>query len=239
MAESPLVRLGAAFNRLSRPQRLGVMFSFPVIVALGSGWMAWTALGTLGPDEALPSLLKRQEAGSLVSQIDETNGQIASQEQVIARWPTVKARLKELQGDIAAAEERLPREVEKAQMRELIQRLARDIPTDIGIIDIKSVRINDTAPDAGRGAAAAKAKGPTIATVTYQCDLRGDMNGLIKFIDSVEKHQRFMSVSNITLASGGAKEDATSQTGAIAYGLHTVKLDIVTYVFTGQSGGAK
>ena len=239
MADSPLVRVTNIFNRLPRPQRLAIMFSLPVLIAIGAGWMAWTALGVLGHDERLPRFLQRQESGSLWSQIDETNTQIASQDQIIARWPAVKTRIKELQGDIAAAEERLPRDVEKAQMRELIQRLARDIPTDIGTVDIKSVRINEAAPEAGR-AAAAKSKGPSVATVTYQCDILGDMNGLIKFIDSVEKHPRFMSVNNISLASGGVKLDKSTQTEAISYGLHTVKLDIVTYIYSGQQTmGAK
>jgi hypothetical protein len=108
-------------------------------------------------------------------------------------------------------------------MREVIERLAREIPPEIGIVKLKSVRIleSDASP----------AKRGGLRTVTYQTEVTGDLNGLIKYIDSIEKNTRFMSVNTISFKGGGVKTDADNKT-KLEYEPHSVKMDLVTYVYS-------
>ena len=56
---------------------------------------------------------------------------------IIDRRQKVVDKLNSLEADIKAGRERLPLESEKAEMRLLIEKLARDIPSDIGTVLVK------------------------------------------------------------------------------------------------------
>jgi len=144
-------------------------------------------------------------------------GHIGEKDAIIKRGADVDKKLASLQGQIKAAEERLPQESEKAEMRDMIERLAREIPKDIGTVELKSVSILDSGD-----------KGDT-RTITFQTDLSGDQDGIIKYIDSIEKNTRFMAVNNLSIRSGAVTYDAGAK--KIGYALHGVHMDIVTYVY--------
>lgn len=233
MAGSTFGALGSRFKALPRNQQLGIIFGFPAVVALATGYLAYGLLGELGADPVVPPVIRRVDMG-LWAQITDVQDQIKKKEEIIARKPVIEAKLKDLQDDITAAEERLPREAEKAQMREVIERLAREIPPEMGAVKLKSVRITEEAPQA----AAAGSKRGGLSTVTYQTEVQGDLNGIIKYIDSIEKNTRFMAVNQIALKGGAVSLDNTDGKPRVKYEAHTVKMDIVTYVYS-TSGKAR
>ena len=221
MAISAFAQLAARFNGLPRNQQQFIVYGVPVAIALGFAYLTWGVMGKLGSDPGIPSFLRRENIG-LWSSISDVENQIAIKQSAIDRKPEIVRRLGAIQDDIAAAEQRLPREAEKAQMREVIERLAREIPPEIGSVKLKSVRIVEE--DGGT------AKKGGLRTVIYQTEVTGDLNGLIKYIDSIEKNTRFMSVNSISFRGGSLKSDPDSKS-KILYEPHSVKMDLVTYVY--------
>ena len=221
MAESALAQLASRFKGLPRNQQYGFLFGIPVAIACIFAYMAWGVMAKLGSDPGVPEFLRRENMG-LWSTISEVEDQIDAKKAVINRKPEIERRLSAIQDDIAAAEQRLPREAEKAQMREVIERLAREVPPEIGTVKLKSVRILEGDAD--------QSKKGGLRTVTYQTDVSGDLNGLIKYIDSIEKNTRFMSVNSISFKGGSISVDSEDK-GKIIYEPHSVKMDLVTYVY--------
>lgn len=228
MAASSLAQLTARYKALPRNQQLITAFAIPLAIAGLFIWMMAKDLAKLGPDEAVPRLLQRTNGGlSLWEQIEALKVEIAAKDAIIAQRDGILAQLAELQNDIDAAESKLPRQAEKALIREVIQRLAREVPADVGTVQIKSVRISE---DAGVKSGRASGRGE-MSTLTYQTELLADTNGLIKFIDKIEKNERFMTVNTINLRSGDISADLTSEVPKPVYTPHQVRLDIVTYVY--------
>lgn len=237
MAENALSNLASRFKALPRNQQLGIVFGLPALVAVLFAYMTWQVMAQLGSDPGVPTFLRRDGVGKW-AEISGVEDQITQKQAVIDRKPEIEKKLNEIQGEISEAEERLPREAEKAQMREVIERLARDIPPEVGTVKLRSVRILEDDPSAGAGSAGAGgSRRGALRTITYQTEVSGDMNGLIKYIDSIEKNKRFMSVNTISLRGGGVKSDAEAK-GKIQYELHNMKMDLVTYVYA-TSGKAK
>jgi len=216
----------ANFNALPRQKQLAVVYGLPAAIAALLLYWAWHDLGKLGkinpevPEaegNKLPSFLQRDVPTSVWSEITDLHGQIKSQEEIIARGPDVAKKLAALESENKALQERLPQESEKAEMRDMIERLAREIPKDIGTVELKSVTIVDNGD-----------RGDT-RTITFQTDLAGDQDGIIKYIDSLEKNTRFMAVNTLSIHAGQVTLDQTTR--KLAYGLHNVHMDIVTYVY--------
>jgi hypothetical protein len=226
MAESPLAKYVAQFKALPKQQRLGIAFAIPIAIAGIAGYMTWGALAQLGPDEGVPAFMRRDTGNGKWNEINTTQGEIDAKMAIIAERDKIRKQLDALQAEIAVAEERLPREAEKSMMREVIQRLARDVPADIGVVNLKSVRINEEA-GSSRGSSS---KGE-LWSMTFNLDIEGDINGIIKFIDSVEKNPRFMIVNSIQIRSGDVRTDGSAQPPKPVYGLHSVRLDLITYVY--------
>jgi hypothetical protein len=224
MAGSSLSAFTARFKALPRNQQLGLLFGIPAVIALTSGYYGWKVLGELGSDPTIPPSLRRENMG-VWAEITLVQGQIEEKQKIIDRKAQIEATLNDLQGDIVDAEEQLPRAAEKAQMREVIERLAREIPAELGIVKIKSVRINEAAPQSSD-------KRGGLSTVTYQTEVQGDLNGIIKYIDSIEKNTRFMAVNQLSLRGGNVGLESADGKSKIKFEPHTVKMDIVTYVYT-------
>jgi len=218
------------FNAMPKKQQMLLGLGLPLAGALALLWFTNKALVELGPDDRLPGFM--QKSGGLWGDIATKREDIAKQEAIIAERPAIERQIKALQGDIAAAEQRLPRAAEKAQMREIIQRLAREIPAEVGVVKYLSLKIAEE----GEKTAAKGAKKSAVEyrTVTYQTEVQADMNGIIKYVESIEKNPRFMSVNSLSLKPGKVTFDAS--TGKPVLGLHTVRLDIVTYVYTPGKG---
>ena len=210
-----------AFNTLEKRQQLTVLIAVPAAIVLILGYFSWRSLAKLGPDPAVPGFLQRP--GGTWTTINETQDQIAAKDTIIAGEAGIKIRLAALQDEIKIADDRLPKEAEKPEIRQLIEKLARDVPTSIGTVQFKGVRITE-------GAAV---KGQDYQPVTYQTEVTGDLNGIIKYIDSIEKNTRFMAVRNVAIKPAGVSLDVPNQ--RVVAGLHQVNLDIVTYVYIGSN----
>jgi hypothetical protein len=219
-----------SFNDLNKRQQLAVLIGVPAVVAIILFVLIYRALGVLGPDRdgKLPGFMLRTTPKSLWGDIQIAEEGIAAQDVIIARRPKVEKELANLEADIKAGRERLPLESEKPEMRLLIEKLARDIPSDIGNVQVQSVRITE-----GQGGAATRAAGAQMQTVTYQTDITGDLNGIIKYIDTIEKNPRFMRVSAFSIRPGAVGMDADKK---MVFQQHSVKMTIVTYVYNPGKG---
>lgn len=218
--------MATSFSALPRKHQLSIVYGVPAAIAVLIVYLTWRDLGALGkidneidPSNRLPAMLQRNTPVSVWTDIRSTQGEIDAKQTIIDRGPAVKATLASLEADIKAYEERLPRETEKAEMREVIEKLARDIPKDIGTVELKSVRIVD---DAGE-------RNGNMRTITFQTDLTGDLDGILKYIDQLEKNQRFMSVSTLSIKGGAVTADLVGHKPIFAP--HSVHMDIVTYVY--------
>lgn len=183
------------------------------------------SLHRLGPDPGVPGLLQRQgDESSLFAQIAAKDAAIAEQNAIAAKFAERDALLKSMKADIDAARKRLPTEAQKAEVRQLIEDLARQVGTSAGALVVRSVSIREAAAAAGRGAA------QDYKTIEYQTTVSSDLDGIIHFINLVERNERFMTIEGIQLTSGGVA--VNNETGKVETKPHTAQLRIVTYIDT-------
>lgn len=218
----------AFWTAMPRKNQLMIQHGIPAAIFLLGLFWVYKGLGTLGQidnaidtDNKFPSMLQRNTPDGIWATIDQTQTQIATLDATIATGPDIAKRLAALQDDIRNAQAQLPRETEKAEMRDLIERLAKEIPKAVGVIEIKSVAIKD---DTERSAGGTEPR-----TLSFTVDLVGQQDAIIDYIYAIERNQRFMTVDSISLQSGGLTVDPVSH--HIIDGLHKVKLNIVTYVY--------
>jgi hypothetical protein len=216
-----------SFNDLNKKQQLAVFIGVPALVAIVLLTLIYRALGALGADPDLPSFLQRSSLpGNKWELIEAKNGEITAKDVIIARGPAAELELKGLEADIKSGRDRLPLESEKTEMRSLIDKLARDIPSDFGVVQVKSVKINEGSSSASRSGA--RSGGSKPEQVTYQAEISGDLNGIIKYIDMIEKNPRFMLVNSFSLKPGKLGMDEEKR--AVRFP-HEVKMNIITYVY--------
>lgn len=221
-----------SFSDLNKNQQLAVLIGVPAVIAITFGVLIYRAMGVLGPDpeDRLPGFLHRNLPGNKWEQINALDNQIKEKDVIIARRQKVIDELNSLEADIKAGRERLPLESEKAEMRLLIEKLARDIPSDIGTVLVKSVKITEStaASAAARQSSAGRSGGTKPEQVTYQTEISGDINGIIKYIDMIEKNPRFMLVNSFSLKPGKIAIDDEKRPVLLP---HEVKMNIITYVY--------
>jgi hypothetical protein len=226
-----------SFNDLNRNQQLGVYIGVPTLVAIIIVVLIYRSLGVLGadPQDGLPSFMHRNLPNNKWSIIEGLNTEIAAKDVIIVRGPAAKIKLANLEADIKAGRERLPLESEKTEMRLLIEKLARDIPSDVGAVQVRSVKITENVGAATTRGATSRAGGSKPEQITYQTEIVGDLNGIIKYIDMIEKNPRFMLVNSFSLKPGKIGEDAEKRQTTLP---HEVKMNIITYVYN-PSGEVK
>jgi hypothetical protein len=220
-----------AFNSLNKRQQLAVLIGVPAAVAIFLIVLIYRAMGVLGPDptDRLPGFFHRNLPDNLWGQIIDTESKIAIEQTEIDKRAAVQKEMDGLEADVKAALERLPRESEKIDMRLLIEKLARDIPSDIGSVQVLSVKIIEEA-----GATASRTgSGDDTQKVTYLTDITGDLNGIIKYIDVIEKNPRFMTVNSITIKPGSVSQDSEKR---LVLTPHSVKMSLSTYVYNPPKG---
>jgi hypothetical protein len=219
-----------SFNDLNKNQQLGVLIGLPAFVAIIIMVMIYRSLGVLGqdPGDGLPNFMHRNLPENKWQIITGLNDQISAKDVIIARRPVAEKKLANLESDIKAARERLPLESEKIEMRLLIEKLARDIPSDIGTVQVRSVKITENSGAQAASRAPGAQNKPE--QITYQTDITGDLNGIIKYIDMIEKNPRFMLVNSFSLKPGKVGVD-TQADNKQSLQPHEVKMSIITYVY--------
>lgn len=192
------------------------------------------SLSRLGNDEGVPSFLRREgDSMSLFAQMAARQNSIAEQSVVASKFEARKAILDGMKTDIAAARKRLPTEAQKAEVRQLIEDLARQVGTGAGALTVRSVAIREAAPSTSRTRSSGDYQ-----TVEYQTTVTTDMDGIIQFINLIERNERFMTVEGIQIASGGVSP--STDAGKIDSKPHNVNLRIITYIdATGRQSGGK
>lgn len=216
--------MARSFSQLEKREQAVICIVLPLLAACAIGYFAWGELKKLGPDPALPKFIQRP--GGVWQNIIDTEAQIEVQLAIADRKERVEKIIAGLQEEIRLAESILPREAEKTEMRKLIEDYARQIPPEIGTVQFRAVAIQE-------GGAV---RGEDYQPITYQTEIRGDLDGIIKYIDQIEKNQRFMMVRGLTIKPGGLSLDLANQ--KVVPALHEVKMDIVTYVYSATDGAA-
>ncbi len=191
------------------------------------------SLHRLGNDPGVPGIIRRAgDETSLYAQIAAKEAEVAVQNAIAARLPERQALLDSMKADIAAARKRLPTDAQKAEVRQLIEDLARQVGSASGALVVRSVSIREAAPAAGRNAAS------DYKSVEYQTSVTADMDGIIQYINLIERNERFMTVEGIQLTTGGVT--FSSETGKVEPKPHTAQLRIVTYIdSTGATAGTR
>lgn len=181
------------------------------------------SLHRLGNDPGVPGIIRRAgDETSLFAQIAAKEAEIAAQNAIAAKLPERQALLDSMKADIAAARKRLPTDAQKAEVRQLIEDLARQVGSASGALVVRSVSIREAAPTAGRNAAG------DYKSVEYQTSVTADMDGIIQYINLIERNERFMTVEGIQLTTGGV--GFNSETSKVEAKPHTAQLRIVTYI---------
>jgi hypothetical protein len=177
-------------------------------------------------DVRLPAVLARTQDGSHGAEAANLVSQIKAKEASIARRPAVEAEKKALEADKKSYEDKLPTELEKAEMRRRIEDLAR------GAVTLESVKIIEQA-DAPRRGGPAPRGGLNTRRITFIAEVRGSLNGLIKYLDAIEANDRFMSVQSITVKPGSV----TSARGSdkIVLADHSARIEILTHIYSAAS----
>lgn len=217
--------MARSFSQLEKKEQIMICIVLPLAVAAAIGYFGWKIIKDLGPDPKLPSFLHRPDG--IWTQINATEQSIMAEQAVVNRAESVRKQLESLQDEIALAEQRLPLEAEKTLVRQLIEDLARNVPDTMGVVQLKAVTIQ----------AGGAVKGEDYQPITYRTEIMGDLNGIIKYIDQIEKNTRFMMVRNFSIKPGGLSIDSEKQ--VVVSALHSVNLDIVTYVYNPSSGAAR
>ena len=195
-----------------------------VIIYLMAG-----SLQRLGEDPDVPGFMRRAgDEQSLFAQIATKDSEIAAQNAIAAKHSERQRLLDSMKNDIEVARKRLPTESQKAETRQLIEDLARQVGSTAGALVVKSVSIREAAPSSGRAAAG------DYQSIEYQTAVTSDMDGLIQFINLIERNERFMTVEGIQLTTGGVVFNR--DTSKVENKQHTANLRIVTYT---DSSGAK
>lgn len=212
-----------ALKSLQRKHWLMIIGGVTALLVVILGYFLAGSLHRLGNDDGVPSILRRQgDARSLFAQIDAQRRAIAEQTAVAAKFDAREAVLKGMKADIDAARKRLPTEAQKAEVRQLIEDLARQVGSGNNSVLVKSVAIREAAA-AGAGRKAVS----DYQTIEYQTSVMADMDSIIQFINLIERNERFMTVEGIQLTGGGV---ASSNDGKVQLKPHAVNLRIVTYI---------
>ena len=190
------------------------------------------SLHRLGDDQGIPGFMRRTgDETSLYAQIAAKETEIAAQNAIASKLPERQTLLDSMKADIAAARKRLPTDAQKAEVRQLIEDLARQVGSSSGALVVRSVAIREAAPTVARGASS------DYKSVEYQTSVSADMDGIIQFINLIERNERFMTVEGIQLTSGGVA--FSSETNKVEPKPHTAQLRIVTYIDTTTQAGAR
>jgi hypothetical protein len=223
-----------ALKTLPRKYWLMIVGGSTLVISAGLLYALAGSLNRLGDDEGVPAFMRRQGDGqSLYAQISSRKSSITEQNTVYAKYDARKVILEGMKTDIAAARKRLPTEAQKAEVRQLIEDLARQVGVGSGAILVKSVSIRQAAPAATNR----KSTASDYQTIEYQTSVTADMDGIIQFINLIERNERFMTVEGIQLTSGGV---SSGEEGKIHSKPHTVQLRIVTYIdSSGRQLGGK
>jgi hypothetical protein len=219
-------------KKLQKKHWLIVIGVATLLICGGIGYVLAGSLNRLGPDENVPALIRRQGDGnSLITQIAAREASIAEQNAIYAKLKEKTILLNSMKADIAAARKRLPTDAQKAEVRQLIEDLARQVGSSAGALVVRSVAIREAAPTTGRASAS------DYKTIEYTTQVSADLDGIIQYINLIERNERFMTVEGIQLATGGVAID--SATGKVEAKPHTVTLRIIVYIDSTASAGGR
>src|SRR5262245_5590108 len=157
----------------------------------------------------------------------------------------MKATLEKKRQDIAAAEAKIAKipatEKEVIILRENLDEYVKILPADQGLNDLttmmnqfqQSSGIQVTAFNPGKPAKAAGKTGPKFSRIEYQYDMNATLWQFLKFINSIENYERFVSITDFSIQHTGGREAETRDGDQV----HQIRLTMETYTYDGKSTG--
>ena len=222
-----------AFNALPLKQRVGIICGAGVVVALVIGYFLYEALNKLGKDDEDPlSFMMVESSNSIWGQIEVLDGEIAKFQARAKQLPMLKKKLDDLKVTIRYARKKLPREKEFSKIGDELGFFAQQVVNeDLGSIEMKSIDIREQNNNQG-GARRRKPVPGALAEpqqITFKCQVETDTDGLIAFINKVERSdERLMTIDGIDITPGDVSANTDSK--EVEYSLHSVQLEINTWV---------
>ncbi|MEK7412645.1 MAG: hypothetical protein AAB263_04935 [Planctomycetota bacterium] len=217
-----------ALKKLSRFHWLIIIGAVTLLLAALFVFLANSALNELGQEEngSVPTfLLRAGDADARWTQITDLRKQIDEQEKVAKQLVEKRKRLESMQLDIEAARKRLPSaaEAQRAAMYQMLFGLSVQATSGTNAVTMKSFGIDFKGGGSSRGRSAGD-----IVKVEISTQVLADMDGLIRFLNLIERHERLMIVESIMLTNGGVAKN--EETKRIEVKPHSVSLKIVTYI---------
>ena len=194
-------------------------------------WLSYRDLQALGPDPDLKAVgfLCGKTATTEWAKINAERKKADDLKAKLADEAQVTKELASLRKEVRDREAQLPSDEDVPEIRKWLEEVAGTIPPEAGTMRYRSSNIVRSASGRGRGSNIG------YNTVTYKMQFEGDMNGLLYYLDRIETNQRrFMNVANFSLSPGGVSVNEKDL--AIDRSLHTIAMDVVTYVYLGKGG---
>ena len=220
------------FNALPLKQRVGIICGVGAVLAIVIGYFLYTALGKLGkdPNDALSFMMTESET-SIWGEIGALDLEIKKFEARARMYDKFKAKLDNLKLVNKYARKKLPREREFSKIGDELGLFAQQVVAqELGFISMDSIDINETA--SAQGARRRRPVPGALAEpqqITFKCEVVADINGLIAFINKVERSdERLMTIDGIEIEPGDVS--ANTDTKEVDYGRHSAKLEINTWV---------
>ena len=128
---------------------MAVAVGVPALLAIGLGYFVYQDLLVLGkdPDAGVLSFVLQDGPDDLQDRIAAVETQIANERKESSRLEAVTQRLSELKEEESFLRDKLPNEKRKGEVRETIQQLVRQVPAEVGTVDLLSVKVSEEAAD--------------------------------------------------------------------------------------------
>ncbi len=228
-----------SFNALPMNQKVGIIAGAGVLIAAVLIYMLYNDLGKLGPDrDNLFSFMLRDTGTGLWNEIGTLEQEIDKFNKKAATLDAKKAELAQITEEIEEARQKLPAAREKSKIGKELGAFAVDVTNEnLGYIAVESITIQEKSKTPARGRRKKKSSGPEPQSITFVCQVSTDIEGLIAFINKVERSdkgknsKRFMTVDGIEVAPGSVEASLEEeQAPALEHAYHRARIDIITWV---------
>ncbi len=220
------------FNALPMNQRVGIIAGAGLFIALVLGYMLYSDLGKLGndPDNLLGFMIRDTDEG-IWREIETLNTAIAKFNKKAKTLDDKKLELAEIEKAIVVAREQLPAERERSKIGDELGDFAVAVVNEnLGSVFVRGVEIKENSSSSRSSRSKKRSKGPQPLSITFVCNLDTDVDGLIAFINKVERSNRFMTVDGIKIKPGKVSANTDGESPELSYSYHNAVLEINTWV---------
>lgn len=158
----------------------------------------------------------------------------------------LRVTIEQKQKDIATAEQKIAKipatEKEVIILRENLDEYVKILPEDQGLNDLTKMMnqfqtssgIQVTAFQPGKAPKATGKNGPKFSRIEYLYDMNATLWQFLKFINSIENYERFVSITDFSITRANGRDAETRDGDQV----HSIRLTMETYTYDGKGAGA-